>query len=894
MKKEVSKKDIEKEVLLEGDMSWSDKIKSLLPNFRYNVGGKNALNPFNRKAIRQIDADRKQKLDTIINAAANDILKRMDAHIKTIAPNFPNDPDSKNFITACDHIAQVYEWIVNATKTNPPQLQIDAANKIIRDLSEYVKYFDEVKLAAKYSGLNEDFYGENIELGQEHGLIGELLDSNAKNARSRYKSRTPQGEPKKPKTTKTKQLESLTLPMLLTGIGGSLKGFEWIVNAPWFIDLFKEIIEVPTIETVRRVVLEAANAFTTIGIGEGLTQILNRFVDAGIDIHSSGPEIVEGIAKLGGGDPQKGIDFLCANDGIFANPSGARTVLEELVKNPTGHGAEAQEIFTGTWAGTGGEAGDLLVCKAGGILRKIVYTSLIKTVPIVVFKQAVTYGAGLAVAQGLGAIVAPLGISMVAAGAIVFLFRRKGIKDSRHATLEALYQMIREVPPQPNNQLLLPPGPSQNQISGGKGKRKPDFSKLSADDTEFEPVDEPQGQRQLGQGVTISGGGKERGRPDSNKLDAQDTEFEPVDEPQGQRQLGAGAKRLGTGQSETKPTGQEQPKSKKPYTQLNNSLTNFFKNLLDIRKQGQQNLQEEFEAVKGLRTPQNKVMLNNFIISVKKLRTLAKFINKLSQTNIKNQELNDLIRKIVQNKSHRTIIYISDLLEKSNTDMVNKFIEIYMQYIKSGKNNFRDIQSIIDSQLNEAKNTKDAVITSNTNKLNLKEFNEYFKFYLKDLYQLFALINKLRNTEQKVTTKATTKPVNKQQTTDDDDIYTKANNAYSLEEGKKKKTKYSKKASEFIGKEISHLKKDKGYPQDKAVAAAINVAKDKGMKVGAKKKKKKISEEAPTIAPPKPKTPTTVPTTVPTTPYRPKTKTPPKAGKEQLPNWLSFKSLGLN
>jgi hypothetical protein len=33
------------------------------------------------------------------------------------------------------------------------------------------------------------------------------------------------------------------------------------------------------------------------------------------------------------------------------------------------------------------------------------------------------------------------------------------------------------------------------------------------------------------------------------------------------------------------------------------------------------------------------------------------------------------------------------------------------------------------------------------------------------------------------------------------------------------------------------LKKDKGYSQERAVAAAINVAKEKGMKVGAKKKK---------------------------------------------------------
>lgn len=43
--------------------------------------------------------------------------------------------------------------------------------------------------------------------------------------------------------------------------------------------------------------------------------------------------------------------------------------------------------------------------------------------------------------------------------------------------------------------------------------------------------------------------------------------------------------------------------------------------------------------------------------------------------------------------------------------------------------------------------------------------------------------------------------------------------------------KYSDAASEFIGKEISHLKKGKGYKQDRAVAAAINIAKDKGYKI---------------------------------------------------------------
>lgn len=43
--------------------------------------------------------------------------------------------------------------------------------------------------------------------------------------------------------------------------------------------------------------------------------------------------------------------------------------------------------------------------------------------------------------------------------------------------------------------------------------------------------------------------------------------------------------------------------------------------------------------------------------------------------------------------------------------------------------------------------------------------------------------------------------------------------------------KYSDKASNFIRKEIGHLQHDKGYKHSRAVAAAINVAKDKGYKI---------------------------------------------------------------
>jgi len=43
-------------------------------------------------------------------------------------------------------------------------------------------------------------------------------------------------------------------------------------------------------------------------------------------------------------------------------------------------------------------------------------------------------------------------------------------------------------------------------------------------------------------------------------------------------------------------------------------------------------------------------------------------------------------------------------------------------------------------------------------------------------------------------------------------------------------SKYSPEAQAFISKEIKHLMDDKGYEHDRAVAAAINIAREKGYK----------------------------------------------------------------
>jgi hypothetical protein len=66
-----------------------------------------------------------------------------------------------------------------------------------------------------------------------------------------------------------------------------------------------------------------------------------------------------------------------------------------------------------------------------------------------------------------------------------------------------------------------------------------------------------------------------------------------------------------------------------------------------------------------------------------------------------------------------------------------------------------------------------------------------------------------------------------------------------------------------------------------------------GTKPSPKAKKEETKEQlSPTIAPPKPATPTKP---GPSTPYKPKpgTKPSPKAGRKDIPNWLDFKSIGI-
>lgn len=463
---------------------------------RYKAGGK----IFGKG---KVDREYAEKIKNIIDKQGNEMIRQLDAKIKETNPEFPNNQDPQLFLQTVMEIAAVYDTIVAATKlpqNEKGSLPIDVANGIINDLREYVNKYLDVDLAFGYSSFNENEVSEEDLLSEEQlqqideyfglneavparrnsGQMGatnqgpqvsgqpsagnyrrnqDIEDAdyedvpnnaaqpnnplNAKDVRAGLKAKRGGGEDFA--STRMDTLRSNKLPMTLAGIGASLGAFSWLVNTEWFKSLFDVVTKNPSIEYIKQAVQEKTDVFASIKPGEGMTQIMNRLNGMNLNPNSSPQEFINGVKALGGGNVNAGIDALTEQGGIFANPEAARKALTEIVANPNGHGSNLGQIFQGQLAGTGESFGDSLVTQTGGSLKGMVVNTLIKAVPKLVIRTGIKTGAGYAIAKGFAGVLGPIGLGALVAGATVKLLRMKGQKSSRAATLNDLYQSLRNL-----------------------------------------------------------------------------------------------------------------------------------------------------------------------------------------------------------------------------------------------------------------------------------------------------------------------------------------------------------------------------------------------------------------------------------------------------------------
>ncbi len=96
----------------------------------------------------------------------------------------------------------------------------------------------------------------------------------------------------------------------------------------------------------------------------GITGTLNKYTGSDLNPKSSPEDFVKAVKDFGGGDYDKGVEFL--TKGVQGpDKSEIITTLKTIGSDPHGKGDTLGDIFSGDWSGTGKTAGDLLDWPAG-------------------------------------------------------------------------------------------------------------------------------------------------------------------------------------------------------------------------------------------------------------------------------------------------------------------------------------------------------------------------------------------------------------------------------------------------------------------------------------------------------------------------------------------------
>lgn len=458
-----------------------EKVKYGLAKLgRYKAGGKIL-------GKGKIDQEAGAKIQSIIDKKGNEVIKALHTQLKSSNPEFPNNEKGDDFLKTILEISAVYDTLVASTKKDPKDegfLPIDIANGIIEDLADYVKKYLDVDLSAAYSVMDseEDEVDDdgNVDDGKKELIADDLMDINeedddldAGDVRKQLQSKKGEGS-KDRESERMKTLKSNKLPLLLAGVGASLGAFSWLTNTEWFKHLFEETFKYTDTEQIRDVIQTKTEILNDIKPGEGVYKLLGRVTDHPLDGNSSPSEMIDALKQIGGGDANKGIDLLCQDGGVMMKPTEAAKGLHDLVNNPDQYN-KLGDLFKGTASGTGKlvEPGTgLNTTSYGTIAGKSLTSMLVKNLPIiitkVVTKTGIKMGAGYAVAKGFGAVLGPIGIGLVAAGALVKVMRMKGSRQSRAKTLNDLYQSIQPIKGTEENIPVLPPKPEEEKPKGGE------------------------------------------------------------------------------------------------------------------------------------------------------------------------------------------------------------------------------------------------------------------------------------------------------------------------------------------------------------------------------------------------------------------------------------------
>ena len=402
---------------------------------RYKAGGK----IFGKG---KVDQEYAAKIKNIIEKEGNEMIRDLDAKIKETNPEFPNNEDPQQFLSTILAISAVYDSIVAATKKNPNDkgyMPIDAANGVINDLRDYISKFLDVDLKWNYSGLdeNESYNLMNDEYSLNEEQLKEIDEAlglseqeplDADTVRQQLKAKRGGGEDFK--STRMDTLKSNKLPLVLAGVGASLGALGWMTQTDWFKTWLESLLGADKVVTNTKDIINNVSGGEpdSKGFVSWASKIMGKDLRTGADIQAF-------IDKYGAENVSHMFDENGAGDSMAQMEK-----LQQLINsNPNASVGDLFNKADQTFGDMKGGRNLFGISKAASFFATTVTKQVTKTL---------VKGGGTALAgtlSGLGPIVAGLGIGLLTTGALVKLFRMKGQKSSRAATLDALYQSIRNL-----------------------------------------------------------------------------------------------------------------------------------------------------------------------------------------------------------------------------------------------------------------------------------------------------------------------------------------------------------------------------------------------------------------------------------------------------------------
>jgi hypothetical protein len=688
------------------DEGFWDTIKYALSKLgRYKAGGK----IFGKS---KVDREYASKILNIIEKEGNEMIRDLDDKIKETNPEFPNNKDPKQFLSTVLAIAAVYDSIVAATKKNPNEdgyMPIDAANGVINDLREYINKFLDVDLKWSYTGFNENendnLMNEQYSLSEEDmNMVYENLgfteeeELDADTVRQNLKAkRTGDGEDFK--STRMDTLKSNKLPLVLAGVGASLGALGWMAQTDWFKTWLESLLGADrTITNTQEIINNVSGGQPdSKGFVSWASKIMGKNLTTGADIQ-------EFINKYGAENVSHMFDENGAGD-----PMDQMRKLQELINsNPNASVGEMFNKADQTFGDMKGGRNLFGISKAASFFATTVTKQVTKTL---------VKGGGTALAgtlAGLGPIVAGLGIGLLTTGALVKLFRMKGQKSSRAATLNDLYQSIRNIE---GGVGLVEP---KSQTKGETGNPKDNLYNALTNLFKF-----------IVNNKNTMGSGK---YDTSNRTNAGDRFYRGG-------QIMKGGKRA-AGKGGEMQTGRERFFTNEGKYIKDKRVIQFLSNSLPFEKvKNFENLMNRVEYVrnvlKKMGTETDDKVLNGFLRELQSNPIMLTDFSKLFDVNAENsQEVNSLLGMM---KEILNLVYSKDF--KFGTNMVDK-----MATLGGGNINKLEEEPAYNSAQPNKSFVKDAQ-SKTTFKNNLVKF-------LQTLMNMFQYMYKMKNQNPKKQTQA--------------------------------------------------------------------------------------------------------------------------------------------